>query len=164
MPSCINSAAMFLLNPLILDFSVMRLFQRETQTRVLVVATLPPLSTAPVTLCYSHRLGWAADLLISSPRFLSYHPALQSRLTRECSLQCQVWQLAAQGTATVIWQLGTATGICSEERPSQQHDDSTALILCLCGPSPVPKPGDFTARTRNQDQQGNPSPGTGCSC
>lgn len=103
---------MFPQNRLILDFSVTRLFQRESQTQVLVVATLPPLSTAPVTLCYSHTLGRAADLLISSPGFLSYHPALQARLTRERSLQCQVWQLAAQGTATGIWLLavnGTAT-------------------------------------------------------
>lgn len=46
MTSCINCAAMFPPN-LILDFSVTRLFQREAQTPVLVVATLPSLSTAP---------------------------------------------------------------------------------------------------------------------
>lgn len=44
-PSCINCTVIFPLNPLMLYFSTMKLFQR-TQTWGLAVATLPPLSTA----------------------------------------------------------------------------------------------------------------------
>lgn len=141
---------MFPQNPLMLDFSIMRLFQRETHTWELVVATLPPLSTAPVTLRSSHTLGRAADLLISSPSFLSYHPALQARLTGSVPLQRSIWPLAAGGRAAVI---------CRAEQQPRQRDNGTDLMLCLCGPSPLPKPGDSTARNMERDSAGPSEPG-----
>ena len=138
---------MFPKNPLIVDFSMMRLFQRRTQTWGLVVATLPPLSTA----CSSNP----APQLHTGPgcwltHFLSKLPLLSPCFTGTSdrgifNFNARLRPLTAYERAAVI---------CDAEDRSQQHNNGTDPILCLCGPSPVPAPGDLTACNMKQDSAG----------
>lgn len=151
MTSCINCAAMFPPN-LILDFSVTRLFQREAQTPVLVVATLPSLSIAPALQPHTGPGCWLTHFLrrlrLLPPCCTGTAPA--AGLVRDtaiwvatCGTDCcqpagrpvppECWQPSGQALRAECWH-------CELPCPAPAARERHRADPCWSAPSPVPSP------------------------